>query len=332
MKKTLGMIIAAILFFTATTVVSARMMTMKEISDDFNENFIEVLQGDGSSLNTVIDEENTTFTVKYGNEELMKFNYTDEYMEYDVRGTQITEEKSEESFVQMFIIRYLLDSIFRVSGHDGYELSDEEADYSSTYDTYGLEVESEEFHYSGGDDVSSWEMGGDYITHFKVSFDTEKIDALIQRYGQEIEDDIYLTLDVAGVTTSSAKLIPHIIVDDDSLGMEYLCDVYRADKEEGNYTLLTNEPILCNTITGYEDKSLTSGKTYYYKVGYHGSNYYSEPVKVTTLNNTAVAQKEKPEQNPPTGVGFYTITTLLLIIGSILLSRIVKRKSVFQKL
>ena len=95
MKKTLGMIIAAILFFTATTVVSARMMTMKEISDDFNENFIEVLQGDGSSLNTVLDEENTTFTVKYGNEELMKFNYTDEYMEYDVRGTQITEEKSD---------------------------------------------------------------------------------------------------------------------------------------------------------------------------------------------------------------------------------------------
>ena len=78
------------------TVAYARMMTMNEIADDFNENFIEPLRKDGSSLNATLNETDKTFTVNYGTEELMKFNYTDEYMEYDVRGIEITEEVAED--------------------------------------------------------------------------------------------------------------------------------------------------------------------------------------------------------------------------------------------
>lgn len=62
--------------------------------------------------------------------------------------------------------------------------------------------------------------------------------------------------------------------------------VYRSTKRLGKYT-----KIATTSKTGYTDKKVKAGKTYYYKVSVSGSGSQSEPAKVTVMKKPKITVK-----------------------------------------
>ena len=183
-KKVLGLFLIGILFFSTINNVYAKTLTINEINDEFKTSFIDEFNKLGSNLSSSVDPTNKTLDVYSDSEKIVSFKYTDEYIEYDNRSAVVTQETALDDMGTMLSLGGIINAILNLSGYENRTIPDEDKiDFTNTYDTYGLQIEAEHFEYSGEENGGTWSTSGDFIKYFKMSFDTDKIDALMDKYG-----------------------------------------------------------------------------------------------------------------------------------------------------
>ena len=185
-------------------------------------------------------------------------------------------------------------------------------------------------------------MEGDYLKYFKMSFDTDKIKALIEKYGvdseesdpnKEIVSNLIPTLEVKDVTANSVTLYPHVSYINTDSNYKVYCYIYRSESEDGEYQKVSDVAVNCLDGVGLTDENLKSNTTYYYKVLVDGGTKYSDVLKVTTLGNVSASKESDTKdgeslENPKTGVLISVVSVLIIMIGSIVSLVYAKKKSV----
>lgn len=317
-------------FFSGVTNAYASILTMDSVSKQFNQSTIVTgISEFGSTLTSKVNASDKTLDIYSDDEKIFSFVYGDDYIEYDNRDTVITEENCDDEIFSYFWIEGIIESVFILSGYNNKGIS-EDVDYTNTYDTYGIQMVTESFKFSGDEDGSSWSISGEYLRYFKISLDTEKIDTLISKYGVDIENQdpnkeiingLIPTLSADNITENSVTLYPRIDYLNTDPDYSVNCFIYRSNSEDGTYEKISDMAVNClDDSVSIVDEGLKSNTTYYYKAIVDGGTIYSNPLEVTTKGNSFVTNnnyQEEDIENPQTGVYFPIITMVLLITCSI---------------
>ncbi len=332
-KIILGIFLIGIILFSGISSVYAETLTMQNIDTEFKKVFVDELNKLGSSITTTINTNDKTYVVSSNGENMATFKYGDDYIEFDNRNNKPTQDNIDENFGPFLCVGGLIQSMINLSGITNKTIEDDSVNFTD-YDTYGLLLETEEYYFEGSsEDGSSWSMGGDYVTYFKMSFDTEKIKALINQYGTDLSTDdsddsiiksLVPTLKASNVTENSVTLYPHVPY----TSSQVYCDIYRSNSADGNYEKISDMAINCIDVVGLIDDDLKSNTTYYYKATVAGGTKYSDVLKVTTKG----AKSSNDPSNPKTGAFFNIIIALIIMLGSVCTIVYVRRKSVFKKI
>ena len=311
-------------------------------------------------ITSKVNSTDKTLDIYSENKKTFSFVYGDDYIEYNNRSTVITEENLIDNISTVFGIQGVMESVFVLSGHENKTLSDK-VTYTDTYDTYGIQLETESYNFSGTyENGGSYSKTGNYIKYFKISLDTEKINALITKYGVDVEEqdpnkeiiaNLTPTLEATNITENSVTIHPKINYFNTDPDYIVYCFVYRSDSENGTYEKISDLSINCLDSVGIVDEGLKSNTTYYYKTIVDGGNKYSEPIAVTTKESSTITNNDTNNnnnsntnnnnnnssnnqfnviENPKTGFTFPTITILLTLIGSISIILYTK-KIIFNK-
>ena len=347
-KKVFVFLLVGSMFFSSISNIYAKTITINEVANGFNNStIIAGLNQFGGNITSSVDTTNGKLDVYDGTDKVFSLNYTYDYIEYDNRSATVTKENAEKDVSTMFVLYGIMESIFKLSGYDDKTLS-KDATYTDTYDTYGIQLLTEPYSYSGtDDDGGSWSMSGEFIKYFKMSFDTDKIDALMTKYGvdastqdpnKEIIMGLTPTLEVQDITENSVTLYPHIAYTNTDSDYTVYCYIYRSISENGTYEKISDMATNCLDSVGIVDDELSSNSTYWYKTIVMDGTKYSEPLKVTTKSvsttdtSTNNIKKDDVTENPQTGVFVPIIPIGLLIIGGIATLVIFRKKSVFKQI
>lgn len=347
-KKVLVLFLVGITFFSTISNVYASMLTIENVSNQFDKSTI--IQGLAQWELTFTSKVNTidkTLDIYGDDEKVFSFTYGDDYIEYNNRSAVVTQENCTDDFVTGLWLFGIMESVFVLSGYENKTLS-EEAFNTDIYDTYGIQFETESYNFSGtGESGGSWSMSGEYFKYFKISLDTEKIDALITKYGVDVDEQdpnkkvinsLTPTLEAKNIMENSVTLypsIPYINADPD---YTVNCYIYRSNSENGTYEKISDLDVNCLDSVGIVDEGLKSNTTYYYKTIVDGGTIYSSPLEVTTKgssniidnntndNNNSNNIQDDVEYNPNTGVAFPIIIVILALIGSMAVMLYTKKK------
>lgn len=329
----------SILFLITSDNVFADMLKIEDISTEFNQSeIVQTLNQFGIDIISKVNDvdKKIEFSVLAGEiQKKYSFVYTNEYIEYNGRDIVLTDENYEEQIILNFLIEGLEEAITKLSGYENIKLSD--ADYTNTYDEYGLQIETIEF-------KASFEEESDkYCKYFKTSLDDEKVDKLINKYGKTVpgtEEEIVSmtnpTLKIENVTENSVTLDPDANYYGDVENPNITCYIYRSEQENGTYEKISNISTTCSgilhmTIT---DNNLKNNTTYYYKVVARGGTKFSDPYAITTKkvsndsnnnvddlnnNNNKTDLDGNITENPQTGENLFGGFLTLIITGGLLL-------------
>lgn len=370
MKKIFVFLLSLVVFISFSDSIQAKMLTPTEVFNDFKTSFIDPMNTQGGELSTTVNETSKTYTVYAASEPIIIFNYTDGYVEYDHRSEDITQDNIEKELGAMFCYDAMVNSILKLSGYGDKTIrSDEFPELEDTFNQYGYQVSFEHHNFEGTDEGGSWSMSGDFIKYFKMSFDTSKIDALMNRYGidkeeyeniinnnnnddnddddeeyysdddgmNELLENMTTTLEIGNITTNSITIKPFVLFGTSRENFKIYCNIYRSTSENGTYDKITDEPINCFNSDSYTDTGLKSNTTYYYKTKIIQSNKYSEVYAITTkaegaANAATNSNKGDTVKNPETGVVTYTAASIAVIIASIVALIYTRKKNAFKKL
>lgn len=295
MKKSLSVFFIGIMFFWGILNVNASTLTINDVSAQFEKtNTIKELSKLDLIVTSKVNTPDKTLDI-YGNgEKIFSFTYGDDYIEYDNRSMTVTAENYMDGIKTFFWIQGVMESVFELSGNANKIIKEEEA-YTKSYDTYGIQLETEDFSFSHQDeDGSSSSISGSAIKYFKISLDTEKISALIDKYGvdadkvdvnKEVIKSLKPTLEVSNITENSVDLFPKVNYKSTDTDYTVTCYIYRSDSENGTYKKISDNAINCLGSIGITDKDLKSNTTYYYKAIVDGGTIYSDPVEVVTKDS-----------------------------------------------
>ncbi len=336
LKNIIGILLIGVIFFSSMSNVYAETLTIENVNNKFKEIFIDEFNKLGSDLSSTINDSEKKLEVKSGSDVIATFNYTDSYIEYDNRSSSATQENVNKDIGVMLSMGGIVGAIFELSGYENMTLKDNE-DYSNTFETYGIQVESESYEYKGSEDGSSWSMSGDYIKYFKISLDTEKIKALMEKYGtdasttdpnQEIINSLTPSLRAEDITENSVTLYPHIPFTSTDSDYAVFCNIYRSDSEDGTYEKISDAAVNCLDSVGLVDDNLKSNTTYYYKTVVVDGTKYSNVLTLTTKD----ASTSDGIDNPQTGAFFNIIIATIIMLSSIWILLYVRKKSLFKKI
>jgi len=362
-KKVFGLILVGIIFFSTITNVYASTLTIDNVSKQFDKStIIQGLAQLGSTFTSKVNTTDKTLDIYGEGEKIFSFTYGDDYIEYNNRSAVVTQENCTDDIATAFWLQGIMESVFVLSGHENKTLS-EDGTYTNTYDTYGIQLETESYNFSGEDeDGGSWSMSGEYIKYFKISLDTEKIDALITKYGvdaeeqdpnKEVINSLTPSLRADNITENSVTLYPSIPYTNTDPDYTVNCYIYRSNSENGTYEKISDWAVNCLDSVGIVDEGLKSNTTYYYKTIVDGGTIYSNPLEVTTKGSSTVTDnntnnnnnnsnnntnnnnnnyQDDVVENPKTGVTFPIITITLVMIGSIAIMLYAKKKSFFKQI
>lgn len=336
-KNIFYLFLISIILFGNVNNVYASKIDIHNVATEFEKTIVvEGLTSLGTTINANINETNKNFDIYTENEKAFSFTYNDEYIEYDNRNTIVTKENCLEDFFTPIWIESVIQSIFNASGHINKTIY-RKGNYTDTYDTYGIQMETESCNFSGtDDDGSTW----DYIKYFKISFDTNKIDALVNKYGILADNfeanpetkNLVPTLEAKDITENSVTLYPEVANYDSE---DVFCFIYRSNDINGTYEKISSAAVSCSDGIGIIDKNLKSNTTYYYKAIVYGGEKYSDIIKVSTKGNLVVDEgiDEDPTipENPQTGSFISTISVcgaITLIIGIIYYVK--KKNSIYK--
>ena len=362
LKKLKLLILIEIVLFLPTNVY-AKVIAINDISTEFvKSNIVSLLNGSDGDITASADEESQTFNVYMKQQKIVTFNYTDDYIEYDNRLGEITQETANKDFINAFMIAGVVESILKLSGIDSQNLLEiDEKNLTDTYDTYGIEFLTEPYSFNGTNEFGSWSVKGDFIKYFKVSLDSEKIEALMTKYGTEVSQvpskdliaNLTPTLKAENVKDDSVTLYPRLPYNGEDLKETIYCDIYRSTAENGPYDKINDDKVDCLNNTGVVDKKLKSDTVYYYKTRVVDGVNFSDVLKVTTSkasivepeplpqitssnnNSNQLANEVKNEEeieNPDTGLFFPFTAISLMLLVSILIFVYTRKKSVFKKI
>ena len=323
--------------------VSARMLTIDEIYDKVVADFIGELNDyvDGFeeydySYSLSKDDVNKKFDFYFNNEKLVSFNYTNEYIEYDNRNGVITQDNFQSELYSVMCMGGIVQAILDLSGNEDRIISDDDISiFKDTYDEYGLQLITEYYEISGNDDGVEWSSSGEFIKYFKVSLDTDKIDALVETYGSESSrsngnsiSSLVPTLEVSSISDNMISIDGYVL----RLGVDVsdglYCDIYRSIDRDNFYEIV-GESVDCLYDFSFNDSGLKPDTTYYYKAKVQGSINFSNVLAVTTSGNYIDASISSGGNNisvnPKTEGNMFVISIIVLgglsFIVSILLFR-----------
>lgn len=247
----------------------------------------------------------------------------------------------------------MIEAIIKASGFNNKDINPN-ADYTNTFDEYGLLYDKKDC----SEEASSFNS---YVNSFRMSFDTDKITALVGKYATSNltpEAKLLLnatpTLKAQDATEKSVVLYPNVDLTD--IKLKAYCHIYRAESENGEYKRITSKPMGCTSWAGYQDNDLEGSKDYFYKAVVILGDKEGKPsniVKVTTeydinsflfpsnnvAKDTSVTQeKNEPKteevgiENPKTGVNIPIIIIILMGSLGVFLLMHTKRHNVIRKL
>lgn len=189
MKKIRNLILTLMLMFVGIVGINAATLNIEDVSRKFDE----LIQEYDFLETTITSKVNTTdkhLDIYSDEEKIFSMIYGEDYIEYSNRSVEITKENCMDGVLDYIWIGNVINSVFELSGYTDKTLK-EDVDYTNTYDIYGIQLESEKFDFSESDgNGNSSSMSGDFVRYVKISLDTEKIDALMARYGTDIEEDL----------------------------------------------------------------------------------------------------------------------------------------------
>ena len=189
MKKFKMLCLSIMLMFAGIVGINAATLTVEDVSTQFNKIFEDV-DGIESIITSKVNTTDNRLDIYSEEKKVFSMVYGDDYLEYNNRSAEITKENCMEDFANMIWLGGVIQSVFDLSGYSDKTLK-EDVDYTNTYDTYGIQLESEKFDFSESDESgNSSSISGDFIRYVKIALDTEKIDALMAKYGTDIEEDL----------------------------------------------------------------------------------------------------------------------------------------------
>lgn len=340
LKKVMLVLTVVMILSTSLIRVDAAVVKIQEFNDALNnsQTFTSLNELSGKKISSKVNENDKTIDFYLDEEKFLSFKYTDEYIEYENRDTVITKENCTEDVPTIFMVVGSVDAMIKLSGHEN-ETFNEEADDTETltYEKYGILLETEHFSFEETNESGSSTLSGDYLRYFKLSLDTDKIDAYVKKYGtsstgdsnKEILDSLTPTIRGDKTTANSITIYPNAILDNISLDTEVKCHIYRSTTEDGEFEKITETPINCINSDGYTDSNLSANTTYYYKTMIDGGSKYSGVLTITTLSSSS---NNNVEDNPKTGVSFPIVMFLLIIVGGIVYNVCSKNKSPMSQL
>lgn len=348
-KKVINLIflIVVSLFVVNVTKVNAKVLKIDEVKDGFNNSAtVKEFQTIGINLSSKIDEKNKKLDIyakeDSGNEEkIFSFNYSDDYVEFDNRNTVITEEIVSDSVATFLCLGGVMETIFALSGFENKTFKEDAV--LDSYDVYGIQIESEKYNFSNQENGGSSTLSGDYIKYFKMSLDTDKISAFMNKYGVDAVDDnkydeeiikLVPIVEAKDVKETSITIFTKVVSDKVDIPENIMCDIYRSTKKDGEYKKISDSSVNCSGGIGITDEGLTAGTTYYYKAVIMGGNKFSESILVTTKSAAAETEAKKDEtvENPKTGI----VSNTVLIVSGLLLTSgiyiILRKKNIINKI
>lgn len=82
-------LLLGIVFFSLTSIVYAKVLTINEINEEYKKIFIDEINSIGGNLSSSIDTTNKTLDVYSDSTKIASYKYTDEYIEYENRSGDI---------------------------------------------------------------------------------------------------------------------------------------------------------------------------------------------------------------------------------------------------
>ena len=189
LKKLSSFILVGVCLFTITSKVSAKILTVDEVSNNFaNTEFVKLAKDTlDINISSKVNTDTSTIDIYVDSKKEFSIKYGQDYLEwtFDVDEENATSVDDITKLINDFIIRSfgiqgIMESVITTSGHPG-KFVNLDADYSNTYDTYGIELK-----YKVSDNEKKLES-------FKMSLDTDKMDKLIETYGTDINTIIEST-------------------------------------------------------------------------------------------------------------------------------------------
>ena len=188
LKKLSSFILVGVCLFTITSKVSAKVLTVDEVSNNFaNTEFVKLAKDTlDIAISSKVNTDTSTIDIYVDSKKEFSFKYGQDYIEwtFDIADENLTSENIvkliNDFIIRSFGIQGIMESVITTSGHPG-KFVNLDADYSNTYNTYGIELKYK---------VSSNEKK---LESFKMSLDTDKMDKLIETYGTDINTIIEST-------------------------------------------------------------------------------------------------------------------------------------------
>lgn len=295
--------------FVGVNGVKAESVSIDDLISNFDKTeLVKAYNQIGSSISLTKDESNNKLNVIFDEEVSGSYSYTDEYVEYDNRDVEVTEENCMGNLSDILYMVSIMESIFISSGYEGKTISDD-MPVDISYDEYGIVIETEPYSFESTDeDGGAVSSSGNYVKYMKISLDKTKIDKLMADYGENTDDgsqglvDIIPSIKYSDITSNSISFTTLVdgYTGDDAL----YCMVFRSDSIDGEYVPLSDVYVSCNGDDKIIDSDLKSNTTYFYKTKVLGGIDFSDAVSVKTLaaakKTTNTTSKEKID-NPKTG-------------------------------
>lgn len=201
MKKIISILLVCFLFISSMNTVFARILTIDDVAEQLNNEYMpafalliaidSLLSNSSSEAETPkasVDETNKTLDFYVGTNKIATIKYTDDYIEYENRTAVVNKETADEYFLTNAFVVATMQSMFDLSGNERKTINFEE-DYSETYDTYGIILDSEHYEFTTEEDGTTSSSKGEFVKYLKMSFDTDKITELINKYGEDLPDN-----------------------------------------------------------------------------------------------------------------------------------------------
>lgn len=353
-KKTLKLLLVSFILISFKNVY-AKMLTIEEVNTEFNNSsVVEYLNQSGNNITSKIDSSTKLFNIYNNEEQIFSFKYTDSFISYEVLAKSRIAICDNESILNAsYWTEGVIEAIIKASGFNNKDIS-LNADYTNTFDEYGLLYDKKDC----SEEASSFNS---YVNSFRMSFDTDKITALVGKYATSNltpEAKLLLnaipTLKAQDVTEKSVVLYPNVDLTD--IKLKAYCHIYRAESENGEYKRITSKPMGCTSWAGYQDNDLEGSKDYFYKAVVILGDKEGKPsniVKVTTeydinsflfpsnnvAKDTSVTQEKNESkteevgiENPKTGVNIPVVVIILMGILGVSILIYTKRHNVIRKL
>ena len=118
-KRIVSVFIVLLIFLTSLANVNARVVSINEFNDGFNNSptIKELNNMSTSKIESKVNEVDKTIDVYAGTEKIYSFKYTDEYLEYSNRDVILTKENCSDDLSTLFMLSGILESMCKLSGH-----------------------------------------------------------------------------------------------------------------------------------------------------------------------------------------------------------------------